>query len=225
MVDISHRTAHITALIAAALLFSPPVAPEDAASRDAATETCESLDHFAFEWEAARPQTRIVPQVKESKRYPRSWSPSKRRGIHPTWTTFFNVHSKEAVPVMANALPPQEVFESLLRCRGFGTTHPIDPQLIATAVEVARHFESDRVEVISGYRSPKFNDALAKKGRNVAMESRHSTGQALDIRIVSAPAAAVAKWLYEHFDGGVGTYTQNNFVHIDTGPKRRWRGR
>jgi uncharacterized protein YcbK (DUF882 family) len=101
----------------------------------------------------------------------------------------------------------------------------VDKALVDAVLAVARHFKSPRMEVISGYRSPKFNDTLAKKGRHVAVESKHTTGEALDFRTATAAATEVAAWLWQNFEGGIGTYKKDNFVHIDMGPKRRWQGR
>jgi hypothetical protein len=187
---------------------------------------CNCTNVYDFEMAVLKPQrTSIVRPPKEDKPKMPLWKPSRRQGLRRALTTFYSVHSDEAVPVLENKIPPAEVFDELFRCRGFGTQQHIDPRLIETAIAAARHFKSDRIEVISGYRSPKFNDTLAKKGRHVASESRHTKGQALDIRVVTAKAEAVGRWLFDHFDGGVGTYRINDFVHIDVGPKRRWQGR
>ncbi len=201
----------------------PPVAEADTDDADAG---CECTSVYDFEMALLTPrQTSLVPPVKQEKPPRPLWKPSRRQGLRRVWATFYNVHSDEAVPVLEHRLPPDEVFDDLFKCRGFGKTKRIDPRLVEAAVAAARHFKSDRVEVISGYRSPKFNDALAKKGRYVATESKHTKGQALDIRVVGAKAKAVGNWLFEHFDGGVGTYQSDDFVHIDVGPKRRWQGR
>ena len=171
------------------------------------------------------PVTDQVPEVKMDKTYPPEWKASQKQGMHRFVTTFYNVHSNEALPVLDGRLPPAAVLDRFFRCRGFGTIHHLEDVLPQTAIAAAQHFNSPRIEVISGYRSPKFNDALAKKGRHVAMESKHTRGSAMDFRLTTAEASETAAWLYNNFDGGVGMYSVNNFVHIDTGPKRRWRGR
>jgi uncharacterized protein YcbK (DUF882 family) len=201
------------------------VIPETAVEKDTETDSaCTSV--YEHEREPAFLQTSsLVRPAKIAKRFKPAWRPSRRRGLRRAVTTFYSVHSDEAVPVLEAKLPPLEVFDELFRCRGFGTKQRVDPLLVETAIAAARHFKSDRIEVISGYRSPKFNDALAKKGRHVATESKHTKGQALDIRIVGTDAVTVGKWLFDNFEGGVGTYHVNDFVHIDVGPKRRWRGR
>ena len=169
--------------------------------------------------------TSILRLPKQPKPYRALWRPSKRRGLRRIVTTLYSVHLHEAVPVLDGQLPPPGVLDRFYRCRGFGTVHPVDPRLTEAVIGAATHFKASRVEVISAFRSPKFNDSLAKKGRHVASESKHTKGMAMDIRIVNTPASDVGKWMYSHFEGGVGTYVGDDFVHIDTGPKRRWRGR
>ncbi|MDJ0762939.1 MAG: DUF882 domain-containing protein [Myxococcota bacterium] len=153
------------------------------------------------------------------------WRPSKRRGAHKVVTTLVNIHSRESVPVLKRRTPPDDVIDGLFRCRGFGDTHPVDPKLLSAIIAAADRFEAPRVDIISAYRSPKFNDALAKKGRRVAAESKHTQGRAIDFSLSSATAREVGAWLWAHFEGGVGVYKRDNFVHIDTGNKRRWQGR
>ena len=167
----------------------------------------------------------IVQPKKAPKYYPSAWRASRRIGMHKLVTTLYNVHLNESLPLLDGQIPPDDVLTHFFRCRGFATEHPLDSRLVEAVIAAAKHFQADRVEVISAYRSPKFNDALGKKGRNVATESKHTRGMAMDVRLVGTPAGKVGNWMYNNFDGGVGTYSMNDFVHIDTGPKRRWRGR
>jgi hypothetical protein len=169
--------------------------------------------------------TESKPTEKQDKVFSSLWKPSNRQGAVGIVATLFNVHSKEALPVLKGQFPPKEVLDFFFRCRGFGTVLHLDERLVENAVLAAVHFKSQRIEVISGYRSPKFNDALSKKGRHVAGESKHSMGGAMDFRLAGKDAATVGNWLEENFDGGVGIYVEDNFVHIDTGERRRWRGR
>jgi uncharacterized protein YcbK (DUF882 family) len=79
--------------------------------------------------------------------------------------------------------------------------------------------------VVSGYRSPKFNEALRKKGRQVASRSHHTLGEALDFRLPDVEAEALAAAAEEIHVGGLGTYASSGFVHVDVGRDRRWGGR
>ena len=142
---------------------------------------------------------------KRPKGYPAAGPLARGNGLVEPLTTLYSVHTREALPFFRRSRPPAEMLRRFFRCRGFGFEVDLDPRLIDQVLETAEHFECARVEVISGYRSPKFNDALMKKGRHVAANSRHTRGEALDVRFVGTPAAAVGRYLWEQFDGGVGT--------------------
>ncbi len=161
---------------------------------------------------------------KVEKTYPAPGPVARRRGLNPLLTTLFNVHSKEALPVFAKQLPSRRVLNELFRCRGFAYVKELDPRLLEAVLAAATKFESPRVNIISAYRSPKFNDSLSKKGRRIAAESRHTKGEAIDFGLTTVNAEELGKWLWDNFEGGVGTYKHDNFVHIDVGPRRRWRG-
>ena len=148
----------------------------------------------------------------------------KRQGVVLPVTTLFNVYTRESLPIFEVPAVKPELLQHFFRCRGFGETIEMAPELLEAILNASRHFESRRATIISGYRSPKFNDALAKKGRRVAAESRHMKGQAVDFRLDTVTADKLGPWLRSHFDGGVGTYRGDNFVHIDVGPKRSWEG-
>jgi hypothetical protein len=153
-----------------------------------------------------------------------SWGEVKRPGVVMPVTTLFNAHTRESLPVFDTPRVKPFLLQHFFRCRGFGETVEMAPELLDAILSAARHFESRRTTIISGYRSPKFNDTLAKKGRRVASESRHMKGQAVDFRLDTAPADQLGPWLRSHFSGGVGTYRADNFVHIDIGPERSWEG-
>lgn len=79
--------------------------------------------------------------------------------------------------------------------------------------------------IISGYRSPKTNDMLRKTGSGgVAKKSFHTLGQAVDIRLPGRQLADLHEAALKLHAGGVGYYPTSDFVHIDTGPVRQWRG-
>jgi hypothetical protein len=171
--------------------------------------------------EECRP--RVLPKIEKS--YPALGAPARRPGRAEIATTLFSVHAKEALPILTGSPPASELLAQFFRCRGFGYPHSIDPRLIDAIMSVAAEFRAPRVEIVSAYRSAKMNETLAKKGRRVAAESRHITGQAIDFRVPEVRARRVGEWLWRRFEGGVGIYDRDDFVHIDVGSKRRWAGR
>ncbi len=172
------------------------------------------------------PETRLQDSYgdKAEKACARWMAPSRRPGVQPLLTTLYNIHSREALPVFDGATPDPQLLRYFFRCRGFNVQTDLDPRLLAAVLAAAKHFAARRTTIISGFRSPKFNDLLAKKGRRVASESRHMKGEAVDFRLDTIDAVTLGKWLRETHDGGVGIYPQDDFVHIDVGMKRAWFG-
>ncbi|MGF1714338.1 YcbK family protein [Photobacterium chitinilyticum] len=78
-----------------------------------------------------------------------------------------------------------------------------------------------QVRIISGYRSPETNQALQKTG-GVAKKSYHMKGEAIDFNLEGVPLSKIRNAALELRLGGVGYYPKSGFVHIDTGPVRRW---
>lgn len=78
-----------------------------------------------------------------------------------------------------------------------------------------------RIDVVSGYRTPRTNASLQSRSEAVAVSSYHLAGRAVDFRIAGLPAAAAARVAWHISFGGVGLYG-DAFTHCDTGPVRRW---
>ena len=78
--------------------------------------------------------------------------------------------------------------------------------------------------LLSGYRSPQTNRMLRSRNRGVARNSLHMSGQAADLRLSGRSTAQIASAAIACRAGGVGRYNGSNFVHMDSGPIRTWRG-
>jgi len=78
--------------------------------------------------------------------------------------------------------------------------------------------------LLSGYRSPQTNAMLRSRSRGVARKSLHMQGQAADLRLASRSVSQMAKAAMSCRAGGVGQYYRSNFVHMDCGVVRTWRG-
>ena len=76
------------------------------------------------------------------------------------------------------------------------------------------------VRITSGYRTDKTNAYLRKLSRNVAKNSLHIKGQAIDFTIDNISHVKLKNIAKEYAIGGLGIY--DNFIHIDSGPFRRW---
>jgi uncharacterized protein YcbK (DUF882 family) len=103
--------------------------------------------------------------------------------------------------------------------------HVIDPKLMDYLYDVARRMGVDPVfSVISGYRSPQTNAQLRERSGGVARHSLHLEGRAVDVRLVGVDCADLAGRALELTRGGVGYYRKSDFVHLDTGAFRTWKG-
>lgn len=76
--------------------------------------------------------------------------------------------------------------------------------------------------LLSGYRSPATNAMLRSRSGGVAKNSLHLQGQAADLRLGSRSTTQIARAALACKAGGVGTYSNSNFVHMDCGPVRNW---
>lgn len=118
-----------------------------------------------------------------------------------------------------------ERLEAFLRDYRTGEQHPIDPQLLDTLYEVAQRARvAPQFSVISGYRSPRTNAMLHERSNGVASHSLHMEGRAIDVRLARVDCADLAAVAMDMQRGGVGYYRQSDFVHLDTGRFRTWRG-
>jgi uncharacterized protein YcbK (DUF882 family) len=103
--------------------------------------------------------------------------------------------------------------------------HAIDPKLIDYLFDVAQHLGVDPVfSVISGYRSAQTNALLRERSSGVARQSMHLEGRAIDVRIAGVDCARLAGSALDLTRGGVGYYRASDFVHLDTGAFRTWKG-
>jgi uncharacterized protein YcbK (DUF882 family) len=63
---------------------------------------------------------------------------------------------------------------------------------------------------------------LRKVTTGVARKSLHMQGRAIDIRIPGYETAALRQLAVNLHSGGIGYYSESNFVHLDTGPVKVW---
>lgn len=83
---------------------------------------------------------------------------------------------------------------------------------------------SEPYHVVSGYRSPATNAMLGRRSSAVAQNSFHIRGMAADLKLDSRSISQMAQAAVACNAGGVGKYGRSNFVHMDCGPVRTWRG-
>lgn len=119
---------------------------------------------------------------------------------------------------------PQPVLNDFFRCHFTQATTRVDGRLPSFLVRAAIQFDKDRVNIVSTFRAPKYNLMLRKKGRQVARDSQHSHGNAVDFWLPGVATKVLRDWAWSLALGGVGYYPKSGFVHMDTGPRRKWTG-
>jgi uncharacterized protein YcbK (DUF882 family) len=148
----------------------------------------------------------------------------------PRRIALLNLHTSERLDIeyfrdgayLPGALSSIEV---CLRDFRTGQRHVIDPHLMDDLVEVAHTLGVDPAfKVISGYRSPQTNAYLHDKSTGVAQHSLHMEGRAIDVRLSGVDCASLATRAMDLKRGGVGYYRASDFVHLDTGAFRTWKG-
>jgi uncharacterized protein YcbK (DUF882 family) len=148
----------------------------------------------------------------------------------PVLATLDLIHTGELVVLDARS-PDAMRFDALMADRVTGSRHPIDPALIGLLRAVATKHPGSRIEIVSGYRSPKLNEMLRKKGHHVSAHSQHTLGHACDFRVVPPdmdrgldPRVLEQEIRALGWQGGTGVYPAKDdwFVHADVGPTRSW---
>jgi uncharacterized protein YcbK (DUF882 family) len=108
------------------------------------------------------------------------------------------------------------------RSRSDGRSGPISLRLIELIDYVQDHYRPRRLALVSGYRSPAFNQALRESGHRVAQASLHTEGMAADIQPVGLNLRSLWLQLRALRAGGAGLYQSEGFIHLDTGAPRFW---
>lgn len=148
-------------------------------------------------------------------------------GPWPPLATLANLHTNEMAVLDADA-PSPERWSALLRDRVTGASVVMAPPLIGMLRRLCNSRPGVRVELVSGFRSPKLNEVLRKKGHRVASHSQHSLGHAVDFRLVGmTPRQMRDEVRALGWKGGVGQYDKpsDRFIHIDVGKERNWHER
>jgi len=150
--------------------------------------------------------------------------------VAPKRIALINLHTDERLDIeffRDGAYVPEALsaIELVLRDFRTGERHAIDPNLMDYLLQVAHIVGVDpKFSVISGYRSPQTNARLRERSTGVAQHSLHIEGRAIDVRMPGVDCAGLAACAEDLKRGGVGYYRASDFVHLDTGRFRTWRG-
>ncbi len=158
-----------------------------------------------------------------------AWARHSLYGFSERSLSLLNTHTGERLKEVVyweqgNYIPDAlNHLNHVLRDHRTNEVHSIDPMTLDLMAAISRKVDAKRpFEIISGYRSPKTNQALRGNSRGVAKNSFHMQGKAVDLRLPGVPLKVVRKAALELHMGGVGYYPKSNFVHIDSGNVRSW---
>ena len=115
--------------------------------------------------------------------------------------------------------------ESLMRDRHANVAGKIDEELIDYMVDIRKRLglpPTAAFQILSGYRTLGTNAHLAASNGNVAKESLHMHGWAVDFRMDGVNGKAICEIAKTMQRGGVAYYPKDNHVHVDLGNIRTW---
>lgn len=142
--------------------------------------------------------------------------------------SFYCIHTGEqlAVPYFVDGrYEPEalEMIDHLLRDYHNDEICQIDPRVLNQLYDLRRALgSSESFHVFSGYRSPATNESYRRISGRVAEHSYHLTGQAIDIQLPGRDIRQMRNVAVAMRAGGVGYYGSEGFLHLDSGPIRRW---
>lgn len=143
--------------------------------------------------------------------------PAKLVNLYNTWT-------HEWLAIDPEHPPSATTRDHFLRDHYTGESTATEAKLFEIVVAAAQEFRADTVRVVSAFRHPKYNLILRKKGHQVARDSNHTKGNAIDFYIPGVATKRLHEWAKARQLGGVGLYMGSGFIHMDTGRVRYWSG-
>lgn len=142
--------------------------------------------------------------------------------------SFYNLHTGETLRstywTEGNYISGSlDEINHILRDHRTNTAMPMNIELLDLLFDIRNKLDSKSpYQIISGYRSPKTNNALRKNSSGVAKKSLHMEGKAIDINLNGVDLSMLRKVAMHQKKGGVGFYPASNFVHLDVGRVRYW---
>jgi uncharacterized protein YcbK (DUF882 family) len=149
--------------------------------------------------------------------------PTAPRQIH-----LFSLHTKEELSIVyfaqGNYLKRSvKALNYLMRDRRVDATKAMDLNLYDQLLLIQRSFNTDEpIHILSGYRTPETNAKLRSRSTGVAKNSLHIEGRAADLYIPGVTTKKLQSAALSLKSGGVGVYSNSNFIHVDTGMIRSW---
>ena len=109
----------------------------------------------------------------------------------------------------------------LLRCRGDGYEAEITPRFVELLGYL--YVRSGRpLALLSGSRSPAYNDGVRRRGLPAARDSLHTEGLAADLAFPPEQLEPLWSGVRDLGCCGAGYYARQGFLHVDVGTPRFW---
>jgi uncharacterized protein YcbK (DUF882 family) len=109
----------------------------------------------------------------------------------------------------------------LLRCRGDGYEAEITPRFVELLGYL--YVRSGRpLALLSGSRSPVYNDGVRRRGLPAARDSLHTEGLAADLAFPREQLEPLWFGVRDLGCCGAGYYAREGFLHVDVGTPRFW---
>lgn len=137
-------------------------------------------------------------------------------------------HFDERIAVRYRAADGRYDPAALARLRHFfrswndGQDGDISLRLIELIDFVQDRYRPARTVLLSGYRTPAYNERIRGNGARAARGSLHTEGMAADLHFSGVNMRRLWISLRETKIGGVGYYRKEGFLHLDTGRPRFW---
>jgi uncharacterized protein YcbK (DUF882 family) len=134
-----------------------------------------------------------------------------------------NAHTDERVAVQYRRADRTYDDQALARLRHVFRSRgdQQETDLSLRLVEVLSHLQrlagQKSLTLVSGYRSPEYNEDLRDKGRKAAGGSLHTEGLAADLAFPRPELPALWKKLRALDCCGAGLYRKEGFMHVDVG--------
>lgn len=160
----------------------------------------------------------VVPAVKMPE-----LDPVASRRIHlvnaHTWDNLDVVYYTHGIYIDENIVR----LNHLMRDRRANASISMDTSLYDQLLRLQLALGTDEpVHILSGYRTPETNAKMRRRSPGVAKFSLHMEGRAADLYIPGIPVDKLHQAAVDMHAGGVGLYSNSNFVHVDTGTLRHW---
>ncbi len=109
-----------------------------------------------------------------------------------------------------------------LRSNGDAREAPIPVRLFEVLSRLQQLAGGKPLIIVSGYRSPEYNESIRAKGAKAAAGSLHTEGLAADVALPRPSLFGLWKQVRALDCCGAGYYAKEGFLHVDVGRPRFW---